>query len=92
MNLILGIIIDTFADLRKEKEDKEVLMRNSCFICGTERAVFDAKGQSFDRHCDTEHNIWSYLNFIVLLKVGTCGCSYASACICMLLLFRYMHA
>jgi inositol 1,4,5-triphosphate receptor type 1 len=68
LNLILGIIIDTFADLRKEKQEKDELRRNSCFICGLERHVFDAKGVSFERHCKTEHFIWSYLNFIVLLK------------------------
>ena len=33
-NLIFGVIIDTFADLRAEKNAKEERLRNSCFICG----------------------------------------------------------
>ena len=33
-NLIFGVIIDTFADLRAEKNDKEDKLYNSCFICG----------------------------------------------------------
>jgi inositol 1,4,5-triphosphate receptor type 1 len=69
MNLILGIIIDTFADLRKEKQDKDDLRRNSCFVCGLPRQVFDGKGANFfERHCKEEHNLWSYVNFVVLLR------------------------
>ena len=34
LNLIFGVIIDTFADLRSEKQNKEEVLRNSCFICG----------------------------------------------------------
>ena len=34
LNLIFGVIIDTFADLRSEKQTKDEILRNSCFICG----------------------------------------------------------
>ena len=34
LNLIFGVIIDTFADLRSEKQTKEEVIKNSCFICG----------------------------------------------------------
>ena len=69
MNLILGIIIDTFADLRKDKQDKDDLRKFSCFICGLQRQVFDSKGlSSFEKHCREEHHLWSYLNFVILLK------------------------
>ncbi len=34
LNLIFGVIIDTFADLRSEKQNKEEIIKNSCFICG----------------------------------------------------------
>jgi len=34
LNLIFGVIIDTFADLRSEKQQKEEILKNSCFICG----------------------------------------------------------
>ena len=37
LNLIFGVIIDTFADLRSEKQNKEEVIKNSCFICGLER-------------------------------------------------------
>ena len=39
LNLIFGVIIDTFADLRTEKTNKEEIIKNTCFICGLERKV-----------------------------------------------------
>lgn len=39
LNLIFGVIIDTFADLRSEKQNKEEVLKNTCFICG--RFVFN---------------------------------------------------
>ena len=69
LNLILGIIIDTFADLRKEKQEKDELRRNTCFVCGLQRAAFDSSdASSFERHCREDHSPWSYVNFVVLLK------------------------
>jgi preprotein translocase subunit Sec63 len=29
-----GVIIDTFGDLRQEKQEKDYTLRNTCFICG----------------------------------------------------------
>lgn len=90
LNLIFGVIIDTFADLRSEKQQKEEIIKNSCFICGTflfgfrgylqhrlyicliaglERKAFDNKFSTFEDHVRTEHNMWHYLYFIVLIKV-----------------------
>lgn len=37
LNLIFGVIIDTFGDLRGEKNEKEDILKNTCFICGLER-------------------------------------------------------
>lgn len=69
LNLIFGVIIDTFADLRTENQTKEEILRNSCFICGLERASFDNRSVTFDHHINNEHNMWDYLYFIVLIKV-----------------------
>lgn len=34
LNLIFGVIIDTFADLRSEKQKKEEILKTTCFVCG----------------------------------------------------------
>lgn len=36
---------------------------------GLDRSAFDNKVVSFDEHINSEHNMWHYLYFIVLLKV-----------------------
>ncbi|XP_074645592.1 inositol 1,4,5-trisphosphate receptor-like [Tubulanus polymorphus] len=69
LNLIFGVIIDTFADLRSEKQNKEEILKNTCFICGLDRSSFDNKSVTFEDHIASEHNMWHYLFFIVLLKV-----------------------
>uniref|UniRef100_A0A8C6Y146 Inositol 1,4,5-trisphosphate receptor n=1 Tax=Naja naja TaxID=35670 RepID=A0A8C6Y146_NAJNA len=69
LNLIFGVIIDTFADLRSEKQKKEEILKTTCFICGLERDKFDNKTVSFEEHIKSEHNMWHYLCFIVLVRV-----------------------
>lgn len=69
LNLIFGVIIDTFADLRAEKQQKEDILKNSCFICGLHRSVFCNKIVSFEEHVKNEHNMWHFFYFIVHLKL-----------------------
>uniref|UniRef100_A0A4W4FAS1 Inositol 1,4,5-trisphosphate receptor n=1 Tax=Electrophorus electricus TaxID=8005 RepID=A0A4W4FAS1_ELEEL len=69
LNLIFGVIIDTFADLRSEKQGKEEILKTTCFICGLERDKFDNKTVSFEEHIKSEHNMWHYLYFLVLVRV-----------------------
>uniref|UniRef100_A0A8C5ACE3 Inositol 1,4,5-trisphosphate receptor n=1 Tax=Gadus morhua TaxID=8049 RepID=A0A8C5ACE3_GADMO len=69
LNLIFGVIIDTFADLRSEKQKKEEVLKTTCFICGLERDKFDNKTVTFEEHIKEEHNMWHYLFFVVLVKV-----------------------
>ena len=69
LNLIFGVIIDTFADLRSEKQLKEEILKNSCFTCGLDRFQFDNKAVSFEDHIRHEHNMWHYFYFIVLVRV-----------------------
>jgi inositol 1,4,5-triphosphate receptor type 1 len=69
MNMITVNLIDTFADLRKEKEDKDNLRLNNCFICGLSRLSFDNHAaMTFSDHCRQEHSVWSYVYFIILLR------------------------
>ncbi|CAF0720089.1 unnamed protein product [Brachionus calyciflorus] len=69
LNLIFGVIIDTFGDLRQEKQEKDYTLKNTCFICSLDRSKFDNKKVSFDEHIKLEHNMWHYLYFLILIKV-----------------------
>ena len=87
LNLIFGVIIDTFADLRSEKQQNEKILKNTCFICGLGRGEFDNKAVSFEDHIHHEHNLWHYLYFLVLVRVKdptefTGPESYVSSMVC----------
>jgi inositol 1,4,5-triphosphate receptor type 1 len=68
LNLIFGVIIDTFGELRNEKQQQEDLLRNSCFICGLNRNAFDNQQTNFEEHCQIEHCCWNYVFFLVYLR------------------------
>jgi len=66
LNLIFGMIIDAFGDLRDQKTSNEEDEKNVCFICGIERSEFE-KHMNFEEHTLEEHNIWSYVYYIAYL-------------------------
>ncbi|CAF1314468.1 unnamed protein product [Adineta steineri] len=69
LNLIFGVIIDNFADLRTEKQRNDEVLRNTCFICGLDRKSFDNKHVTFEDHMQKVHNMWNYVYFMVLIHV-----------------------
>ena len=67
LNLIFGMIIDAFGDLRDEKNSDEQDMKNVCFICGLERSEYE-RTANFERHISKEHNMEMYLAYLVYLQ------------------------
>jgi hypothetical protein len=69
LNIVKGITIDTFVDLREKKLDRFRRTTEFCFICGIAKITFDRKiGRSeFQRHYKTDHNLWNYLYFIIYI-------------------------
>jgi len=68
MNIIFGIIIDTFSAMREMTENKINDMKTVCFICSIDRYTFDKQGTPFDIHIKEEHNMWKYLYYLVYLS------------------------
>jgi hypothetical protein len=78
LNIIFGIIIDTFGQLREESSEKQELMASFCFICGISKDVFDSRasngamggvgGLNFAGHIESEHNMWDYMLFLLYLQ------------------------
>merc|ERR1712100_679405 len=64
MNVIFGIIIDTFSALRDMTESKINDMKTTCFICSIDRYTFDRQGAPFEIHIKEEHNMWKYLVYL----------------------------
>jgi len=67
--LFLGIILDTFANVRDEKQHREHDMKYKCFICNVDKTIFEKEGVSFKKHTKVEHNVWNYIFFMIHLKL-----------------------
>ncbi|XP_055955374.1 inositol 1,4,5-trisphosphate receptor type 1 [Patella vulgata] len=61
LNIIFGIIVDTFSELRDLKWTAESDMRDTCFICSRNSYDFEHHGKGFDHHVRHEHNMWAYI-------------------------------
>lgn len=68
LNVIFGIIIDTFSALREEAQLRKDDTDNVCFICGFTNVDFSKKNADFDVHLTEEHDPWKYVNFIYHMK------------------------
>ena len=68
LNVIFGIIIDTFADLRDKRNEHFKTLNDYCFICGIKRTHLDLYGNGFLRHYTIDHNVYSYLSFIIYIR------------------------
>ena len=64
LNIILGIIIDAFTEIRTEEESRNYDMENICFVCGNHRSNFVKEGLDFQNHTECEHHIWNYVFYI----------------------------
>ncbi|KAL5005127.1 hypothetical protein ScPMuIL_018583 [Solemya velum] len=67
LNIIFGIIVDTFSQLRDSKWEIDKDMKSNCFICSRESYDFERQGNGFEKHVKEEHNQWAYLFFFIHL-------------------------
>lgn len=69
LNIVFGVIIDTFASLRTADKEKTMDMQNRCFICSIDAYTFDrATKRGFHDHIYMEHNMWHYLYLFVHIR------------------------
>jgi hypothetical protein len=65
LNIVQGIIIDTFAVLRQKSEASIEDRENVCFICNVDRCSMERRtDQNFLNHRRFDHNEWHYVFFI----------------------------
>ena len=68
LNIIFGIIIDTFAELREKRTKLMKDLHDNCFICGNNRFLFEIKRISWNIHIHLHHSLHSYLAFLVYIR------------------------
>jgi inositol 1,4,5-triphosphate receptor type 1 len=66
--VVFGIIVDTFSELRDEKQQIQEAMNSECFICSRKAYEFDRYGTAFNEHVKTEHHQWNYLYYMLYLE------------------------
>ena len=69
-NVFLGIIIDTFGELRNIQSENDNDRNNICFICQLSSDACLTRNIDFDKHVNTVHNIWNYVYFLAYLHLN----------------------
>ena len=65
LNIIFGIIINTFRELRIKSQKKIFDLYNICFICGVEKDTIEKNSENFEIHTNEKHNLWNYTYYII---------------------------
>ena len=68
LNMINGVIVSTFSQIRENSQNKDDDINNYCFICNIERKIFEKKKIDFKKHQDEEHNLEHYIMFFIYVK------------------------
>ncbi len=71
VELISGIIIDKFGDLREKDSFINHDQKNICFVCGRNKETIERLYMSragYRQHIYFDHNMWDYIFFIAYLK------------------------
>lgn len=68
LNMINGVIVSTFSQIRESGQQKTDDINNKCFICNIERKIFEKKKIDFIKHQEEEHNLIHYIMFFIYLK------------------------
>ena len=69
LKIVLGIILDSFNELREKKSNIEKDRKFRCFICNIEKNECEKKNKDFNEHCEKEHNLWDYANYMIMLRM-----------------------
>lgn len=68
LNVINGIIVDTFQDLREKSNKKLEIQENQCYICSCDKIEFQIKSLDFVEHNNDEHNFNNYIYYMIRIN------------------------
>src|SRR3990167_4204527 len=68
LNVIFGVIIDSFSSMREELNRLSEDVENKCYICGLQKFELDTKGEGWYRHIYESHNVYNYLYFLIYIE------------------------
>ena len=65
-NIVSGIILDAFGELRDKTSSLEDDKSNLCYICNASRDKIEKSNSNFDDHI-AKHYLWNYIFYIINL-------------------------
>jgi hypothetical protein len=68
IDLIFGIILGTFSEMREEERKHDNDRINHCFICHITREIIEKKREDFKFHRNEKHFLWKYVEYMIFLK------------------------
>lgn len=67
LNVLFGIIVDTFSFLRSKSQQREDDLKDICFVCGINRSEFSKFNVDFEKHIFNKHDVWKYIYFLYFI-------------------------
>merc|ERR1711924_555822 len=64
----MGIIIDTFAELKSAQATIDDNQKSCCFICSLDKSALERKSVKFNQHILEDHYMWAYARFLLYLE------------------------
>jgi len=73
VNIITGLMVDTFSEIRGNKAERADTLETDCFVCGMQRSAYEDLGlkpesPTFEKHLNSDHNLWTYVYFVAYLR------------------------
>ena len=68
IDLVFGIILGTFSEMREEERKHDNDKINHCFLCHVTREVIEKKREDFQVHRNKKHYLWNYVEYMIFLK------------------------
>ena len=68
LNIINGIIVDTFQEQREEQNERNDAQLNKCYICNVERQTVEKEGDNFKYHNEVKHSYINYFQYLLSIR------------------------
>ena len=68
LNIINGIIVDTFQEQREQQNERNDAQLNKCYICNVERQTVEKEGDNFTYHNEVKHSYINYFQYLLSIR------------------------
>jgi hypothetical protein len=69
IDLVFGIIIKSFDELRHRSQKYKSDKKNYCSICHSNRKLLEKMRINYNEHINIIHNVWNYIEYMISLKL-----------------------